>query len=110
MRIDSMKELIEKNLRINETLRLFRIAYDLSVKELSEMTGLTTVYIHEIERGVKKPSLETIQRYGSALGINPAVIMYFIHDEENDRDETQKLLLSILTFIVNPDKKGFLNS
>lgn len=81
-------------------LRLLRIANDMSRNELSEKTGLSKSYISEIEHGSKKPSLETIEKYSSALDIPVSTIMFFTEQATENDYNFQKILLQILEKIT----------
>jgi len=58
-------------------------------------------YISEIEKGVKKPSLDILDKYSDVIGIDKSTILFF--EEEGDKNNYgyQKLLLSILKKITN---------
>lgn len=50
--------------------RIIRNCLGLSVKEMSEICGLSAVYYSELERGIKtNPSIETINKIANACGI-----------------------------------------
>ena len=63
-----MERTIVKN-NIGEVLRLLRIAYDLSISELSKRTKISKSYITEIEKGEKNPSDKILKNYSTGLGI-----------------------------------------
>lgn len=48
-------------------LRILRLTYGISQKELSERTGLSQSYISQIENGVRIPSYRTMLRIAAAL-------------------------------------------
>ncbi|PTX91216.1 XRE family transcriptional regulator [Opitutus sp. ER46] len=60
----------KENLRFILGLKLSRLrkARELSFKDLSERTGLTTSYLNEIEKGKKYPKPEKIAALANALG------------------------------------------
>jgi transcriptional regulator with XRE-family HTH domain len=53
-----------------KVIRSYRSKRKLSLKELAQMSGLSTSYISEIERCKKQPSLETINKIAEALNIS----------------------------------------
>ena len=55
--------------RIGKRISEFRRAKKLSQFQLSELAEVTDSYISHIETGRKKPSLESLVRIASALGI-----------------------------------------
>ena len=85
---------------INEVLRLLRIANDMSRKELAQKTGLSQSYIGEIENGTKNPSLDTIDKYSTVLGISKSSIIYFSEKMSKENYSYQKILLQILQTIT----------
>ena len=50
-------------------IRELRRAAGLTQKELAEAAGLSTNFIGYVERGVRKPSLDTLERIAQALGV-----------------------------------------
>ncbi|MCL2047430.1 MAG: helix-turn-helix domain-containing protein [Defluviitaleaceae bacterium] len=81
---------------LSEVLRLLRISQDWTIKELSEKMKVSSSYISELEKGVKKPSLDILDKYSAAIGIDRSTILYF--EEEGGKNDYgyQKLLLHML--------------
>ena len=86
---------------LNEVLRLLRITQDLSIKELSQKMETSPSYISEIERGIKKPSLDILDKYSKAIGIDRSTILYFEEVKEKHGYEYQKMLVHMLEKIAN---------
>ena len=86
---------------ISSILRLLRISNDLSIKQLSEKTGISVSYITDIEKGARsKPSIDILDKYSKALNVSKQTIMFF-QEEFNDKNYTyQKMLLEMLQQIV----------
>lgn len=61
----------ERNLEraIGKEVRAFRLARNLTVKDLSEQTGLSIGMLSKIENGVTSPSLTTLQALAAALNV-----------------------------------------
>jgi transcriptional regulator with XRE-family HTH domain len=55
---------------LGEYLREQRQAAQLSLRQLSEVAGISNPYISQIERGLKKPSAEILQALAKALSIS----------------------------------------
>jgi transcriptional regulator with XRE-family HTH domain len=55
---------------LGEYLREQRQAAQLSLRQLSEVAGISNPYISQIERGMKKPSAEILQALAKALRIS----------------------------------------
>ena len=73
-----MERTIVKN-NIGEVLRLLRIAYDLSISELSKRTKISKSYITEIEKGEKNPSDKILKNYSTGLGIPEETLNYLLN-------------------------------
>jgi transcriptional regulator with XRE-family HTH domain len=55
---------------LGDYLREQRQAAQLSLRQLSEVAGISNPYISQIERGLKKPSAEILQALAKALSIS----------------------------------------
>jgi len=55
---------------LGEYLREQRQSAELSLRQLSEVAGISNPYISQIERGLKKPSAEILQALAKALRIS----------------------------------------
>jgi transcriptional regulator with XRE-family HTH domain len=58
-------------------LRLIRIFHGLKLNELAKKLDISPSYLSEIERGIKKPTLEVIQKYAEIFDTKPSSIMFF---------------------------------
>ena len=56
-------------------LRHHRNAVGLSQEELAELAGLDRTYISGCERGVRNPSLRSIEKLARALAISPYMLV-----------------------------------
>lgn len=87
---------------ICDVLRLLRIANDLSIKQLSDKTGISVSYITEIEKGLRtKPTIDIIDKYSKALNVNKSTIMFFQESFENEKYTYQDMLLKMLQKMLN---------
>ena len=50
-------------------IRAERRTHRLSLRRLSEASGISNPYLSQIERGLRKPSAEVLQQIGRALGV-----------------------------------------
>lgn len=55
---------------VGPSFRLFREQAELSQEELGFRAGLDRTYVSGVERGVRNPSLHSMQKIASALGIS----------------------------------------
>ena len=65
--------------RIGTRIRISREALGLSQEALAERVQLNTSYLSQIERGMKVPSLEVLQRIAS--GLNTTLGEFLLEDE-----------------------------
>lgn len=71
-----------KKQMINEALALARMYWGYSQKEMAEALGMSQAMVSEIERGTKSVTLETLDRYASALGVKKSQLMFFAEEIE----------------------------
>lgn len=57
-----------------ETLQELRMSKGLSIKDLSELSGLTCASISRYENGLRSPTIETYNKILTALGAELVVI------------------------------------
>jgi len=58
-----------KKVEIGKKIILFRTANKLTIRDFSEMTGLSTSLISQLERGMGNPSFSALEAIADALGI-----------------------------------------
>ena len=91
---------------LNEALRLIRVFYDLSQKQLAEKLGISKSYLSEIESGKKTPTIDLLNRYADYFDIPVSSIMFFAENldkhtkVENLRTLVSTKILAILNFIA----------
>jgi transcriptional regulator with XRE-family HTH domain len=44
---------------------------NMTIRKLAELSGVSTGYISEVERGEKKPTIEVLCKLAVALGVKP---------------------------------------
>ncbi|MBN3899416.1 MAG: helix-turn-helix transcriptional regulator [Nostoc sp.] len=98
---------------LSEALRLIRVFYDLTQKELAEKLGISKSYLSEIESGKKTPTLELLNRYSEFFDIPASSIMFFSESLNKDI-KTEKLrtfvsskILAILNFIAERSGRSY---
>ncbi len=60
--------------RLGEFIRQQRNQAELSVRRLSDLSGVSNPYLSQIERGLKKPSAEILMQIAKALSIAPPAL------------------------------------
>lgn len=58
-----------------EVLREARQEKGLSQEELADRAGLHRTYISQVERGLKSPSLRSLEQIANALGVTPSILL-----------------------------------
>ncbi|RKZ30862.1 hypothetical protein DRQ33_07540 [bacterium] len=66
---------------LGERIRGFRIGKNMTQAELADKSGLHTVSLSSIERGVANPSILTLRNIAHALQIRLSELLYIIEDE-----------------------------
>lgn len=85
---------------IGNVIHSLRMIQDMTVKELSEKMGVTSSYICDVEANRKCPSLDKLEEFSSALGVNFQTLMYFYEAGKKCRYNHKRLLLGILQEMV----------
>lgn len=55
---------------LGQTIRELRRAHGMTLQQLGEQIGRTAGFISQVERGLARPSVATIEKLGSALGVS----------------------------------------
>ena len=90
---------------LGEALRLIRVYHDLKQKHAAERLGMSTSYISEIEKGVKVPTLDIIERYSKIFDIPVSSIMFFSEnlDQRGNYDNARSFVagkvLALMQFL-----------
>lgn len=81
----NMKEAVNSKV-VGDVIRQFRKRKRLSQEILSGFAGIARVHLSMIERGERKPTLETLFKLANALEVNPSEIVSEI-EQNNKRAE-----------------------
>ncbi len=68
---------------LHEALRLIRVYHDLKQAELAEKLGISKSYMSEIEKGVKSPTVDLINKYAEVFKMPASSILFFAENMEN---------------------------
>ena len=66
---------------VGEVIQKFRENKKLSQEVVSGLADIGRTHLSAIERGMRKPTLETFYRIGEALDIKPSILLSAIEDE-----------------------------
>jgi len=80
---------------LGEYLKEQRQSAQLSLRQLSEVAGISNPYISQIERGLKKPSAEILQQIAKALRIS-AETLYVRAGLLEEREGEQVVAAAVL--------------
>ena len=96
---------------LGEALRLIRMFHDLKQNQLADRLGISTSHLSEIEKGVKNPSLDLLEKYASEFSIPISEILFFSENIEGARSgegirkNIASKILSFLSFIESRSAK-----
>lgn len=91
-------------------LRLLRTYHQLSQLELAKKLEISNSYLSEIEKGVKIPSIELLQKYSTLFKMPLSTILLFSEALESDKKPSTRLrtaaaekVLKLLEWIEDRD-------
>lgn len=70
---------------VGRVIQRFREERKRSQELVSGLAGIGRTHLSAIERGERKPTLETFYKIGEALGVRPSVILAAIEQEMEDK-------------------------
>lgn len=71
------KELIQG---VASTIKLLRVAKQLSQEELADKAGLDRTYISGVERGVRNITLDSLESIVDALGVDMSTFLFTLDE------------------------------
>ena len=92
-----------ENLKIGKKISEYRRIHNLTIKEFSELTNLSSALLSQLERGMGNPSLSALQSIASALNVSLSSLF-----EEDITNESLILRKEDRKTIYNPDQKHVL--
>ncbi|MDQ7819577.1 MAG: helix-turn-helix transcriptional regulator [Armatimonadota bacterium] len=78
--------------RAIETLRTSR---GLSREELARLARISRSYLHEVERGLKRPSADILARLARALGVGSAALMQYVEEISAPPDDDRLVAVQL---------------
>ena len=91
---------------LNEALRLIRVFYDITQRDMAARLQIAPSYLSEIESGKKEPTLTLLKRYSGELKIPMSSILFFAEHMEDGQAATKlktavsEKVLALLRFIA----------
>ncbi len=69
---------------VGRVIQRFREERGLSQEVVSGLAGIGRTHLSAIERGARKPTLETFYRIGEAMGIRPSLLLKAIEEATDE--------------------------
>lgn len=96
---------------IGDILRLIRLANNnMSLREVSEKSGIDFTHISELENGIYKASIRTLRKLASAYDLPLSQILLFEQQQLEEGLNYQKTLKMILDYYIDREEKAILRS
>lgn len=93
---------------LGNTLKRLRGIYGYSAKEMSELLGISSSYLSEIENGKKKVSIDLLECYSKLLGLRVSTLVRFSEDYEDAElnNAGQKFITSLMSKLIEAYSNG----
>ncbi len=93
---------------LGNTLKRLRGIYGYSAKEMSELLGISSSYLSEIENGKKKVSMDLLECYSELLGLRVSTLVRFSEDYEDTElnNAGQKFITSLMSKLIEAYSNG----
>lgn len=93
---------------LGNTLKRLRGIYGYSAKEMSELLGISSSYLSEIENGKKKVSMDLLERYSELFGLRVSTLVRFSEDYEDAElnNAGQKFITSLMSKVIQAYSNG----
>lgn len=93
---------------LGNTLKRLRGIYGYSAKEMSELLGISSSYLSEIENGKKKVSMNLLDRYSELFGLRVSTLVRFSEDYEDAElnNAGQKFITSLISKVIEAYSNG----
>lgn len=93
---------------LGNTIRELRKNLELTQEQLGEMCERHPVYISELERGIKNPSMDSILRLCKTLEVTPGELMDLVFRPDEKDKAIKKQIATITSQFDSEDLKGLL--
>ena len=93
---------------LGNTLKRLRGIYGYSAKEMSELLGISSSYLSEIENGKKKVSMDLLDRYSELFSLRVSTLVRFSEDYEDAElnNAGQKFITSLMSKVIEAYSNG----
>ena len=72
-------------------LEQIRKSKNISKQELCRRTGWNSGYVYKLENNLNRPSIDNVQKYCQAIGIEMSMLFYYAEAEEKHTDVNLKI-------------------
>ena len=96
-------------MKIGEALRLLRVFHDVKQIDFATRLGISRSHLSEVEKGIKTPSFDLIQRYATEFRIPVSSIMFFaeaIPEAERGSQLKAKISKSVIGLLQLVERKA----
>lgn len=83
---------------MNRILKNLRIAHDFSLKDLAEKLNVSPSFVSQIERGVKKPNDQMLEKYSKVFCVSKEALKSF---EQKEKDSINMSNVSLLYYMLD---------
>ncbi len=80
----------------SKTIRELRKNLNLTQEQLGELCDRHPVFISQLERGIKKPTLESILKLCKALKVTPGDLMNLAFSSDSDKQTIKKKIMMLI--------------
>lgn len=77
---------------LGKRIRDYRVSQHKSIREFSELCGVSERYLADIERGIKAPKLDTFVRFANVMGVSSE---YLLQDSLTAANKTNLIAYSL---------------
>ena len=91
-----------ERLPFGDKIRQLRTSVKLSQNDVATLAGISTAHLGQIERGVKRPNIDTMEKIAAALNISPAIL--FCSEEPVTPSPILKKIDTLLTSMTEDEQ------
>lgn len=89
-------------------IRAYRTAAGISQEELAFKAGISPAHLGQIERGVKRPNVETVEKLARSLGVPMSVLFEAESAPEEESSVTLNKIMAQLSSMPESQQKDVL--
>lgn len=86
----NLQDVLKIDQRIGQEIRDLRRARNLTITDLSELSGISRGYLSQVERGISSPSVKALHSISRALGVT---ISWFFPPNAGDEEDLRDIVV-----------------